>query len=258
MPRFCANLTFLFRELPIDDRFAAARDAGFEAVELLWPEEETVPLETIARKLQQSGLRLALINTPRADARHEHWGNAAREGGEQAFEEALRTTLSRAAILRPHHIHILAGIASGTGGEASYIRNLRHACDRAPDQSFTIEPINRLTLPGYFLDSFETAARVIDAVGRPNLGLQFDTFHAQRMSGDMPALWQQYGARAVHVQVASSPDRHEPAAQTSPGGIDHPAFFARLDRQGFKGFVSGEYHPLAETADGLGWLAGVG
>jgi len=254
MPRFCANLTFLFRELPLVDRFAAARDAGFDAVELLWPEEETTPPEAIARKLQESGLPLALINTPRAGQRGRHWGLAASNGGEQSFDDALDATLARAALLKPRHIHILAGIASGAGAEARYVCNLRRACDRAPDQSFTIEPINRVTLPGYFLDSFETAARVIDAVARPNLGLQFDTFHAQRISGDMPALWRRYGRRAVHVQVASSPDRHEPAAQAGPGGIDHPAFFARLDREGYTGFVSGEYHPRADTAAGLNWL----
>ena len=144
----------------------------------------------------------------------------------------------------------MAGVADGPEAEATFTENLRWAAARAPGQSLTIEPINRHDMPGYFLADYTTAARVLDAVAAPNLALQFDAYHAHRITGDVPGTWAAHGHRAVHVQVAGFPGRHEPKG----GEIDYPAFFARLDAEGYAGWVSAEYAPAAATADGLGWL----
>ena len=144
----------------------------------------------------------------------------------------------------------MAGAADGPDAETVFIDNLRWAAARAPDQSLTIEPINRIDMPGYFLADYDTAERVLAAVGAPNLSLQFDAYHAHRITGDVMAAWSAHGHRARHVQVAGYPGRHEPEG----GEIDYPSFFARLDAEGYDGWVSGEYAPATTTDAGLGWI----
>ncbi|NOX73304.1 MAG: TIM barrel protein, partial [Alphaproteobacteria bacterium] len=128
--------------------------------------------------------------------------------------------------------------------------NLHWATQLAPDQNFLIEPINRHDMPGYFLHDFETARAFLAEVNTPNLALQFDAYHAHRMTGDVAATWAEFGDLAHHIQIAGAPGRHEPL----PSDIDYISFFSQLDAQGFAGFVSGEYFPVAATTAGLGWL----
>jgi len=105
-------------------------------------------------------------------------------------------------------------------------------------------------MPGYALNRFEDAARVIEAVNAPNLRLQFDAYHAHRITGDLADSWRRYAPLTAHVQIAGHPGRHEP----NVGGIDYPSFYAQLDQSGYSGWVSAEYHPKTTTAEGLGWL----
>lgn len=249
MPRFCANLDVLFTERPFLDRFAAARAAGFEAVEILFPYDHD-PAD-IAARLRGEGLTLALINTPAGDWATGERGFAARSGDVARFRDGVARATDLAARLGAGLVHLLAGCAAGETARQTYLENLARAADTAPEQAFTIEPINPIDMPGYFLASFDDAADILDALGRANLHLQFDAYHARRIAGDVMALWDRMGGRSAHVQVASAPDRHEPDA----GEIDYPAFFARLDAQGYAGWVSGEYHPRGRTEDGLGWIA---
>lgn len=248
MPKFCANLTWLFGELPFMDRFRAAREAGFEAVEVLFPYD--CPTQEMRDQLVLNGLSFVLMNCPPPNATGGPQGFAALPGGEARFRRDFDRTLRFAQVLKPLHIHIMAGVAEGPGAEATLVENLRWAAARAPRQSLTIEPINRVDMPGYFLADYETAARVLDAVAAPNLALQFDAYHAHRITGDVARAWAAHGGRARHVQVAGFPGRHEPRG----GAIDYPAFFARLDAEGYDGWVSGEYAPATTTAEGLGWL----
>lgn len=245
MPQFAANLSFLFTELPFPKRFAAASKAGFRAVEFLFP--YTYPAQDLRLWLDDAGLELALFNTPVHDWDDGGRGVAALPGEEARFRAEFDLALSYAEVLSPRHIHVMSGLSMGEAAAECLYRNLTWAAQHAPDQSLTIEPINGYDMPGYFLDDFALAAQMIDNVGQANLGLQFDAYHAQRITGNLRATWAQFGAKARHVQIAGVPGRHEPVA----GEIDYPAFFSALDAQGYDGFVGAEYHPKSGTEPGL-------
>jgi len=248
MPRFAANLTMLFREHPMLERFAAARQAGFKAVEILFPYD--VPGRAIRNALEANDLELALINTPPPNWGAGDRGFGAIAGGEEQFQHDFRRAIRYSSVLKPRHIHIMAGVAKGPEAHDCFVRNLIWATAEAPDQSLTIEPINPIDLPGYFLNDFDQAAAILDEVGAANLNLQFDVYHAQRITGDAIHTWDQHGHRAVHIQVARAEGRHEPDAS---GAINYPTFFERLDRGGYDGWVSAEYIPEGQTKDGLDW-----
>ena len=248
MPRFAANLTMLFTELPMLDRFAAAADAGFEGAEILFPYD--IPARDLSRAAISAGLEFVLMNTP-----PPNWSGgprcfAAEPGREDRFRSDFDRALRFAGALRARHIHIMAGYAQGPEAQDSFARNLAWAAARAPHVSLTIEPLNPKDQPGYFLADFGLAAELIAEVGAPNLGLQFDSYHAHLITGDAMATWRRHASIIRHIQIASVPGRHEP----SGGMIDHQGFFAALDHSGYKGWVSAEYNPAGLTAQGLGWL----
>ncbi|MCP3971981.1 MAG: TIM barrel protein [Rhodobacteraceae bacterium] len=248
MPRFAANLTFLFKEFPFLERFEAAADAGFSAVEVLFPYDDAAT--EITRRLTRAGLPLALINTPPPNWAGGDRGFAAIPGGEERFRRDFKRTLRYASRLKPQHIHIMAGKAQGPVARDTYLRNLSWAAAQAPGQSLTIEPLNATDMPGYYLHDFEQASVVLAEVGAANLGLQFDAYHAHLITRDVPGTWATYRHLVRHIQVAGVPGRNEPAG----GEIDYPGFFATLDAEGYDGFVSGEYNPKGRTAEGLGWI----
>jgi hydroxypyruvate isomerase len=249
MPRFAANLTLLFPELAFMDRFAAARDAGFEGVEVLFPYDESA--QQMRDHLVLNGLTFVLQNTPPPNWSGSDRGFAAVPGLEARFRKDFDRALRFADVLKPRHIHVMAGLTDHPDAHATFVENLRWAAARVPGRSLTIEPINPIDMPGYWLDDFDLAARILDEVAAPNLSLQFDAYHAHRITGDVMGTWSRHGARAAHVQVAGFPGRHEP----SDGEIDYPTFFARLDADGYDGWVSAEYNPRGTTAEGLNWLA---
>lgn len=250
MPRFAANLTLLFTELPMLERIAAAKAAGFDAVEILFPYEHD--LSELRGALDRSGMPLVLINAPPGDWPAGERGFAAMPGAEDRFREGFVRALAAAEVLRPRFIHVMAGLAEGPEARATFVANLRWALSRAGAQRLTIEPINTVDVPGYFLDDFGLAEEVIDEIGDARLGLQFDAYHAHVVTGDAIGTWARFGPGAVHVQVSAAEGRHEPVK----GAIDYPAFFARLDRDGYDGLVSAEYHPAGRTEEGLGWMRG--
>lgn len=248
MPRFAANISLMFTELPFLDRFAAAARAGFRGVEFLFPYEHDP--HAIRAALDAAGLVPVLFNCPPGDPQAGERGLAALSGREAAFEESFALALAYAAIIRPARLHVMAGLASGTKARRVYIGNLRRAAARAPDQVLTIEPINTRDIPGYFLNRSDEAAAVIAEVGAPNLKLQFDLYHAQIMEGDLTRRLAQLMPVIGHVQIAGVPDRHEP----DRGEVNFPHLFAELDRLGHDGWVGCEYHPAGRTGDGLGWF----
>ena len=247
MPRFAANLTMLFANLPIMERFAAAKAAGFDAVEVLFPYDHAA--QEMRDQLVIHGLTFVLQNTPPPNWTGGDRGFAAIPGLEDRFRRDFDRSLRFADVLKPQHIHIMAGVAQGPEARATYVENLRWATARAPKRSLTIEPINPVDMPGYFLNDFDLAAEILDEVAAPNLALQFDAYHAHRITGDVVAAWGRHGPRARHVQIAGFPGRQEPMG----GDIDYPGLFARLDTDGYKGWVSAEYNPATTTAAGLGW-----
>ncbi|WP_432449305.1 hydroxypyruvate isomerase family protein [Aliiroseovarius marinus] len=250
MPRFAANLTFLFKELPFLDRFQAAAEAGFEAVEVLFPYDDAA--SEITRRLTQNGLHMALINTPPPNWAGGERGFAALPGGETRFRHDFKRALRFAQAFRSTHLHIMAGKAQGKIAHRTYVENLKWAAAQAPKQSLTIEPINPVDMPGYFLNSFDLAAEVIAEVGARNLSLQFDAYHAEKITGDLFGTWDKFKRITRHIQVGGIPDRNEPLR----GDVNFPAWFRQLDREGYKGWVSGEYNPTAQTEAGLIWMRG--
>ncbi|MBE1285149.1 MAG: TIM barrel protein [Rhodobacteraceae bacterium] len=253
MPRFAANISLLFAELPYLDRFEAAARSGFKAVEILFPYD--CAAKDTQRALISNGLDLVLINAPPPNYTGGTPGFAALPGGEARFQSDMRRVMRYAEMLKPGLIHVMAGYVQGGEAQETFVRNLQWVADLAPSQRFTIEPLNAQDQPGYFLNDYSLATRVLDQVDRPNVGLQFDAYHAQMIHGDAAQVWQDHAERAVHVQIGAAPDRSEPGR----GPVDFPALFQAIDASGYKGWVSAEYTPSTPmTQASLGWMKGAG
>lgn len=236
----------LFTEVPLLQRFGAARQTGFDAVEVLFPYDDPVP--DMLEMLVKNDLSLALINCPPPNYAGGERGFAAVKGSR--FKQDFKRAVRYAKALGAQHLHIMAGVADGASARALFVENLRWAAAEAPNQSLTIEPINSDDMPGYFLNDFDLACDVIHEVNAPNLRLQFDAYHSQKITGNVINTWTKCRELVTHVQVGQIPNRSEP----DQGEIDFPAFFAQLDEDGYDGWVSGEYHPASDTKTGLGWI----
>ncbi|MGV8830784.1 MAG: 2-oxo-tetronate isomerase [Devosia sp.] len=256
MVKFAANLTMMFTEHDFLDRFTAAADAGFKAVEFLFPYAHEP--DQIAEQLERNGLELALFNLPPGDWDAGDRGMAALPGRRTEFEQSITTALRYAAILRPHRLHMMSGLATRADPEAvaTYRGNTAHACQAAAAQgaSIVIEPINGRDMPGYFLNDFAWAAQTIAELSLPNLGLQYDIYHRQIMHGDVARSIDTLIDIIGHVQIAAVPDRHEPGS----GELDDARILSHLDASGYEGFVGLEYRPAGDTVAGLAWRQKLG
>ena len=254
MPRFAANLSFLFPELPLIERIDAAASCGFRAIEILNPYE--VPAQAIAARLKAHDLTQVLINTPPGDPARGERGLTALPGREAAYREALSRALDYCGALGCGLLHSTGGIMPpGTDRarfEATYRANLAHAAAEAAKQgvTITIEPLNDIDTPNVFLSRLAHARAVLRDVARPNLRLQFDAYHTQLMEGEVIGHYRDCLPLIAHLQVSSVPGRHEPDT-TAP--IDFPAFFRAVDDSGYAGWVSCEYRPRGDTRAGLAW-----
>ncbi len=237
----------MFTERPLPERFPAALAAGFDTVEMLFPYEAN--LADLRAALDATGQSMALINTPRTDWNGAAMGLAAIDGAQELFRRDLDRAVTAAGTLGATFIHVMAGNSSGAKAHDTFLENLDRAARNYPDQQFSIEPLSPINAPGYFLNDFDQAAGILDDLGAANVGFQFDAFHGAMIHGDVLDLWDHHGHRAVHVQIAGPPDRAEPQHSDLP----LEEFLQRLDRDGYDGVVSGEYHPAGRTEDGLGW-----
>ena len=251
MPRFAANLTMMFTELPFPERFAAAAQAGFDAVEYLFP--YAFEPADIAAWLRANGLTPALFNLPPGNWDAGERGLAALAGRGAEFRAGVAEALRHAAATGARRVHMMSGIADRTDPAArrTYAESLRFACDRSGEAGLEvmIEPINRRDMPGYFLNDFDFAADLIGDLGLANLKLQFDIYHRQIMHGDVLTGLRRMLPIIGHVQTAAVPLRHEPGT----GELNDAAIFCELDALGYAGFVGCEYRPAAGTIAGLGW-----
>jgi hydroxypyruvate isomerase len=256
MPRFCANLGFLFTELPFLDRFAAAAKAGFTGVEYMSPYEQD-PRE-IARQLADLRLTQVLFNLPVGDWAAGERGLAILAGRTQEFRDGLAKALDTAAVLGCERLNCLAGIAPPGADraalEAAFLDNLAFAADAAGKQGvrLLIEPINSRDMPGFFLNRTDQALSLIDRVKSDNLYLQADVYHMQIMEGDLARRLEAALPRIAHIQIADNPGRHEPGT----GEINFPFLLSLLDRRGYGGWVGCEYQPMTTTEAGLRWMNG--
>jgi hydroxypyruvate isomerase len=250
MPRFAANLAYLFTERPFIERFAAAADAGFSAVELQFPYDHAP--SSVRAELTRHNLTQLGINAP--FGREGEFGLAAVPGREREFDTLFRQALDYIVAIGGRAIHCLTGKVPPEQrpvADQVFVANLGRAAALAAEQGITllIEPINQRDRPDYFLNRVEHAADVIGRVGRPNVKIQFDFYHVQIVSGDLIRRFEAHLPLIGHVQVAAVPSRHEP----DEGEINYPAIFQMLERVGYAGFVGCEYRPRGRTEAGLSW-----
>ena len=247
MPRFAANVTMLFTEVPTLARPDLAREAGFDGVEVLFPYDH--PPKDWQAAL--AGMPVALINTHPGDWAAGDRGYAAVPGMGEVFRSSFLRAVDLATQLDAGRIHVMAGVARGPQAEATYVENLFWAAEQGPSLHLTIEPLNPDDMPGYFLNDFDQAARIVDDLALPNLGIQFDLWHAARIHGNADDVWARHKTRVNHVQIAGFPGRNEPGG----GGFDLTGLCAELDQTGYTGWVSAEYMPARATVHGLMWLS---
>jgi len=254
MPRFAANLSMLFCERPLVERFAAAAQAGFAAIEIQFPYE--LPAARIAGLLRENALQLVLCNLPAGDWAGGERGIACHPDRSEEFRAGVAQAIAYAQALGCRQLNCLAGIAPADVPEAAVratlVANLRHAADELARAGLAllVEPINTFDIPGFYVNRTAQALALLDEVGADNVFLQYDVYHAQRMEGDLGNTLARHLPRIAHIQIADNPGRHEPGS----GEINYPWLFRHLDALGYAGWVGCEYKPAMTTETGLGWL----
>ncbi len=252
MPRFAANLTMMFNDVPFLDRFEAAARAGFAAVEFLFPYDH--PAEAVGERLRRNGLEQALFNLPPGDWAAGERGLAALPERHAEMRESFERALPYVAATGTPRVHLMAGRTDrGAAADRAFREAITWTAGRLAAQGVTLvlEPLNTRDNPGYHLVDFDAAAALIRDLALPNLKLQFDLYHCQILHGDVTRRLEAMMPIIGHVQVASVPSRHEPDGEE----LNFPFLFDLLDRLGYAGHVGCEYRPRAGTLDGLGWFA---
>jgi len=253
MPRFAANLSWLFAEQEFEARFAAAAAAGFTAVEFLFPYAYSP--EQLARWQREAGVQTVLFNLPPGEWANGERGLAAQPGRELDFAASVELALLHARALGVTRLHAMAGLTDPGLPRSlqhhAYVQNLRRACRRLAPYGIEllIEPINTGDMPHYFLTHVAQALGVIAEVGEPNLRLQFDAYHVHRVDDEVSATFAAALPHIAHIQIAGSPGRNEP----DTGELDYRSLFDQIDAAGFAGWVGCEYRPSAGTLAGLHW-----
>jgi hydroxypyruvate isomerase len=247
MPRFAANLSFLFTELPFLDRYEAAAKAGFKAVEAFSVYDQ--PAVEVAARLKANGLQQILFNLPAGDAATAGRGLAALRGREADFEASARKGLEYAKALGTPQVHCMAGLVTQGANRKTFVNNLRSCARMFASEGINVivEPLNLRDNPGYFLSTLEEARSIIYEVGEKNLGLQFDLYHRAIMGGDVAMAIREYKDIAWHYQCANPPDRAEP----DDGEQNYSFLFKEVDASGYKGWIGCEYRPRNGTLAGL-------
>ena len=254
MPRFAANLSMLFTEVPLLERFERAARAGFSTVEMQFPYE--APALAIRERLLAHRLQMVLHNLPAGDRAAGDRGIACDPARIAEFRAGVPRAIEYATTLGVPQLNCLAGVAPAGVDDATlrraFVGNLRFAANalREVGLKLPIEPINNFDVPGFWLNRTELALSVLDEVGADNAFVQYDIYHAQRSEGELAATLSKYRARIGHIQVADNPGRHEPGT----GEINYAFLFAHLDRIGYAGYIGCEYKPAGTTEAGLGWL----
>ena len=254
MPKFSANLSFLYAELPFLDRFAAAAQDGFPAVEYVSPYEH--PPEAVAEALADNGLAQALFNLPPGDWAGGERGIGCLPDRVDEFRASVDTAIRYGKALGCPKINCLAGIAPAGADPvelgATLVANLKYAAPRLAEAGIKLllEPINLRDIPGFFVSTTHHAERILAAVGSDNLFIQYDIYHTQVMQGDLIPTYDRLRDRIAHIQIADNPGRNEPGT----GEINYAFVLPELDRLGYDGYVGCEYKPKAGTSAGLGWM----
>jgi hydroxypyruvate isomerase len=255
VPKFAANLTMLFAEMPFVNRFAAAKAAGFSGVEYLFPYE--FGKAELREQLDEHGLTQVLHNLPAGNWAAGERGIAILPDRVDEFRDGVVRAIDYAKALDCRQLNCLVGIAprDADGFELNEVLlgNLRFAADALARERIRllIEPVNTIDIPGFFLNRTEQAVQIIADVRSSNLFVQYDIYHMQVMEGDIARRLQRYLPQIAHVQLADNPGRNEPGT----GEINYPFLFRHLDAIGYRGWIGCEYKPRTSTVEGLGWHA---
>lgn len=254
MVKFAANLTMMFTEVDFLDRFEKAADAGFNAVEFLFPYDYEP--DQLAQYIEKYHFEQALFNLYPGDWAGGEKGFAALPGEEKRFKESVEQAIPYAVALKCKKVHVMSGIVNPKYTREqhveTFISNIRYAADRFAEFGIKVvlEPLNSRDVPNYFISHQREAVDLIRQVERKNVGLQFDAYHAQIMDGDLTVLIKDLAPYIGHVQIASVPDRHEP----DEGELNFNHIFRVLDEAGYDGWIGCEYNPRTTTEEGLSWF----
>ncbi|MBI5720000.1 MAG: hydroxypyruvate isomerase [Burkholderiales bacterium] len=254
MPRFAANLSMLFTEAPLLERFELAARAGFKAVEMQFPYE--APAAEIRRRLDANGLTMVLHNFPGGDWASGDRGIACNPARQAEFRAGVAKAIEYATTLGVPQLNCLAGKPGEGVDEATthrtFVDNVRYAAAqcKAAGLRVLMEPINNYDVPGFWLNRTGKALAIIDELKMDNVFVQYDIYHAQRYEGELAATMSKHLAKIGHIQFADNPGRNEPGT----GEINFAFLFAHIDRIGYGGWLGAEYKPATTTVAGLGWL----
>lgn len=254
MPRFAANLTMLFTEYPLAERFDRAAAAGFTGVEMLFPYDEDIT--AIREALTRNNLQQVLFNLPAGDFAAGERGFANDPARQKDFRDGVGRALEIAATLDVPQLNCLIGInrpdVDLDEQWAAVIENLAYAAEQTASAGvrLLVEPLNAFDAPGFLLPTTSAALELLEQVGHANLSIQYDVYHAQRGEGNITATIREYLSRIGHIQIADSPARNQPGT----GEINFPYVFQAIDDAGYQGWVSAEYRPSGTTEESLGWM----
>jgi hydroxypyruvate isomerase len=253
--KLAANLSMLFTELPLLQRFAAAKVAGFHAVEIQFPYVESI--EDIKTQLEKHDLECILINVPAGDLMEGGEGLAAVPGKEAEFAAALVECLSYVTALKVKRVNVLSGRCMDESKRSEYLgtfkRNLNTAAGmfKSLGVTVTFEAINTFDMPGFLIHNVEQMLAVIEESDCDNIKMQFDIYHMARMEGDnLNQLISRFSQKIGHIQFADVPGRGEPGS----GDLDFKAIFAAIENSGYKGWLAAEYKPTKHTTNTLNWM----
>ncbi len=255
MPRYSINVSFMLHEYAFLDRFQAAADLGFSAVDIQLPYDHKP--DTIAARARAAGVQVVLHNLTMGDRAAGEIGIASLPGREDEFRAGVAQALDYTKALGNRRVNVLAGVVPpGEAAErcrAVMVENLKYAAEAFGREGVTVmvEPANGVDIPGFLLQTTEDTLAVIEAAGQGNLALQFDLCHRQVMQGDLIPALEAHLPRIAHIQFADAPGRHEPGT----GEIDFERVFAAIDKLGYDGWVGAEYIPTTTTARSLDWFA---
>lgn len=255
MPKFAANLTMMFHEVPFLDRFQAASHAGFAAVEFLLPYDHSP--EEVESSAKAAGVQIVLFNTPAGNWSAGERGIAGIPGREQEFRDGIEKALLYAERLGVPRLNALAGIAPAAADpaacRATLIDNLKYAAEKLAVRNIVLllEAVNTRDAPGFMVSTQRDAYAVCEAVAAPNLKMQMDFYHMQVMEGDLATSLKRYAPHCGHIQIAGCPERNEP----DTGEIRYEYLFRLIDQIGYTGWLGCEYRPAGKTTDGLRWLS---
>jgi len=251
MPKFAANITMLFTEHPFIERIAVAKKSGFKAIECLFPYEYDA--KHIANALSQNHMTQVLFNLPAGNWTSGDRGIAAIPDKEDEFLKSVEQAFKYAKALKCNQLHVMSGLVSEGANIDTYKKNIAMIAPRANTLGLNlmIEPLNHRDVPNYLISRTEDAVKIITELGFNNVKLQFDIYHRQIMQGDVISALRKYLPLIGHIQIAASPDRHEP----DTGELDYPTIFKEIDVLDYEGWIGCEYNPKTTTFDGLDWLS---